>query len=495
MAKKTGFMKSVPLPVKLSLVACAVITALAGVYLISSPNSNKMLVSENAGKIDIAVTPTIKNGEDQTVESEIINEVYAEAKQEQLEEAKSGTGSYLDKIKLENDKNVAEKLVEKEKEIEEQAAIDTLLGVQNEVATQRKRNEIDEDRGRLIETHEEMDTYMPPVEIMPLFDKDAFLMQETGRKNEFLKTRQAAVANVLAVNMSGRGSSVSSRYEPSNSKGDNGMNWNDSSQGSASGAGSMANYLTDSSRLKNTVEKGKQNQMAKLDKYRADNGVKSSTYDQTTSDSSSSNNATDSVDSVINDLANPMGFTDQSSMTFITPGTIYYSVLEIGVNTDEVSHVRALIVQEGPLKGGILLGLPERRGQKAIIAFNKLSLHGREFGIDAVALDLETMRTGIADSVDNHTFERYTKLMAAAFISGYADSLSGGTTKTYSDGTTETIIERLPDTDDQIAYAIGKAGDKLVPIFEREFDRQPTIEIDSNREIAIMLLSGLQIIE
>lgn len=179
---------------------------------------------------------------------------------------------------------------------------------------------------------------------------------------------------------------------------------------------------------------------------------------------------------------------------YITTGTTFYGILNIGVNTDELSPVQASIVEEGLLKGAMLTGMPTRTGEKATITFTNMSLDGRDYAINAVAIDLDTMRTGLADDVDHHTFERYFGLAAAAALQGYAEALSGVSTTENLDGSTERTTPALPNPRDQALYAAGKIGETLVPIQEEKFNRQPTITVEGNgREIGLLFISGLTV--
>lgn len=192
-------------------------------------------------------------------------------------------------------------------------------------------------------------------------------------------------------------------------------------------------------------------------------------------------------------LVSPTSTIQKTVAPYITTGTMYYAVLEIGINTDELSPVRATVVQEGPLKGAVLVGEPSRNGEKSVITFKSMSVNGKDYAVSVVALDPDTMRTGLADDVDHHTFERYFKLATASIVAGYAEALNGNTTTVNSDGSSQSVKERLPKTSDQIASAIGKVGSVLAPKYEKEFDRAPTITVNGNRDLGIMFMSGVQL--
>jgi hypothetical protein len=178
---------------------------------------------------------------------------------------------------------------------------------------------------------------------------------------------------------------------------------------------------------------------------------------------------------------------------FVHVGETYYSVLQIGVNTDEISPIRAVSVDKGILDGAVFVGSPARVGEKATLTFTSMSLKGRSYKINAIALDPETYRSGIADGVDNHVFSRYSKLALAAFVDGYAQSLTNIQTTTNTDGSQSSISSQVPAASDQVAIGLGKVGQKMTPIFEREFDEPPTITVEANRSIVIMFMQELDL--
>jgi hypothetical protein len=177
----------------------------------------------------------------------------------------------------------------------------------------------------------------------------------------------------------------------------------------------------------------------------------------------------------------------------VTVGQTFYSVLQIGVNTDEISPVRAVTVQKGLLEGAVLTGEPARTGEKAKIQFTNMSWKGKSYSITAIALDPETYRSALADNVDNHTFERYSKLAIASFVDGYADALQDSQTTTNSDGSSSTKTSALPNAADQIKMGVGKMGEKFSPIFEKEFDRAPTITVEPNKSIIVMFMAKVDL--
>lgn len=200
-----------------------------------------------------------------------------------------------------------------------------------------------------------------------------------------------------------------------------------------------------------------------------------------------------SAPSAMQDLNNPVGYTPVARSTKIMPGDRFYAILDIGVNTDEISPIRGTIIQAGPLNGAVFIGEPARLGSKAVLKLTKLTIGKSSFTVNAVAQDPITNRTAVRDDVNHHTFERYSKLILAAGLEGYADALTRTRTVERSDGSTEVINDGLPDGSDQALYAAGRVGQVLVPKFEKGFDRVPTVTIEAGREIIIMFMDELEI--
>lgn len=176
-------------------------------------------------------------------------------------------------------------------------------------------------------------------------------------------------------------------------------------------------------------------------------------------------------------------------------GDTFMAVLQIGVNTDEISTVKATIVEKGPLEGAVLVGTPSRVGEKAHIGFDSMGLKRKGYSINAVALDPDTYRSAVADGVDRHTLSRWGSLGLAAFVEGYADAMTTSQTVNSSDGSSTTTRDGLPNSSDQAKYAIGNIGRRAVPLMEQQFSRPPTVTVEANRVIMIMFTSEVNLDE
>ncbi|MGD1524376.1 TrbI/VirB10 family protein [Vibrio owensii] len=479
-----------PTMARIGVVVCSVL-AVGSVFMYSSLSSDNALISgAGAGKVDVNFNPSKSDiskdgaGEKVTTNSEEIKQVYEQDRKNQRQEAEENPDvSYVETLALEN---AEDKIQEAEDKIE---ALGDLKGQNQEVIPneqfqklmERKKLREQQERLRQQEASKKNEPAKKQVSVIPAItaeELDAFLLKEL--EGVTTRSEEKKAIEGYALNPQPAQSIVLSSSADNNSTG-----------ASASGAGyvsysqqtkkenvPMIQRMTQKGRLASNVEVRKASAMDNMQSMR--NKAGAGTQGLPTNPAATSYAS----------LVDPVNLKPQNAAEHITAGTVFYSVLEIGVNTDEISPVRATIVQEGPLKGAVLLGQPERRGEKAMITFNNMSIDGKDVSINAIALDLDTMRSALADDVDRHIIERYGKLITAAMVQGYAESLVNTSTVTNSDGSTEKVSERLPNTRDQMAYAIGRAGEELVPIFEDEFQRKPTVYVDSNKEIGIMFMAG-----
>lgn len=193
-----------------------------------------------------------------------------------------------------------------------------------------------------------------------------------------------------------------------------------------------------------------------------------------------------------NDYARYIGSVETESVAQVVKvgaGDIFYTKLQIGVNTDEVSPIRAEILS-GELAGAVLLGYPKRAGEKAIIELSTMSFQGNTYSIDAVALDLETKRTAMADDVDKHYARNMAYLTIASIISGYSSSLQNWeeTTESGIGGETVKKQEKLDNFEDRVMVGVGEAGEELKSVFKDQINREPTVYVYP-QDIAVMFMS------
>lgn len=181
-------------------------------------------------------------------------------------------------------------------------------------------------------------------------------------------------------------------------------------------------------------------------------------------------------------------------------GSIFFGVLETAINSDEPSPILAKIVQ-GPLKGAKLIGTIEvpDKGEKIVLKFNTINMPSEKSSnkISAVAIDPDSARTALASDVDNHYFLRWGSLFASAFLEGYSKAVgeSGTTvnTTTAPGSTTTTTNKASLSGKEQLFEGLGRVGERWSEALGDNFNRKPTITIDSGVGVGILITSDLKL--
>ncbi len=184
----------------------------------------------------------------------------------------------------------------------------------------------------------------------------------------------------------------------------------------------------------------------------------------------------------------------QSSPLPLQTGDILYAVVDTGVNSDVPSAVMATVMT-GKYNKTKLIGRFQRHEERLVLAFtNAILPDGSRVQLEAYAIDPETTEGSVASSVDTHFFSRWGGLIAASFLEGLgqAKRMSGATSTLYgSSGTNASDYMLWNDysLEDQAWIAAGKVGEKSGKIFEKNFDRPPTVYLEAGSAIGVLIMN------
>lgn len=185
--------------------------------------------------------------------------------------------------------------------------------------------------------------------------------------------------------------------------------------------------------------------------------------------------------------------TSASSAPAIKPGDLLYAIIDTGVNSDIPSAVMATVAS-GKYKTARLLGGFQRHDERLVLAFTRAILpSGETIQLEAYAVDPTTTEASVASSVDTHFFSRWGGLVASAFLEGL------GSAKRYS-GSQSIIYGNNGENNDQMVWntyspadqawiAAGKVGEKVGKVFERNFERSPTVYLESGTPVGVLILN------
>lgn len=178
----------------------------------------------------------------------------------------------------------------------------------------------------------------------------------------------------------------------------------------------------------------------------------------------------------------------------LKPGDLLYAVIETGVNSDVPSAVMATVAS-GKYKNARLLGKFQRFEERLVLAFSRIVLpSGEDLQIEGYAVDPSTSEASVASSVDTHFFSRWGGLVASAFLEGLgsAKRYSGSQSTIYGTNngdTTDQMVWNTYSLSDQAWIAAGKVGEKAGKIFERNFERPPTVYLESGTPVGVLVLN------
>jgi type IV secretory pathway VirB10-like protein len=184
---------------------------------------------------------------------------------------------------------------------------------------------------------------------------------------------------------------------------------------------------------------------------------------------------------------------DNSGMN-VKPGDLLYAVVETAVNSDVPSAVMATVTV-GPYRKTRLLGKFQRFEERLVLVFSRAILpSGEDLQLEAYAVDPDTSEASVATSVDTHFFSRWGGLVAASFLEGLATAkrFSGSQSTIYGAANGETTDQMVWNTyspADQAWIAAGKVGEKAGRIFERNFDRPPTVYLEQGTPVGVLILN------
>jgi intracellular multiplication protein IcmE len=160
--------------------------------------------------------------------------------------------------------------------------------------------------------------------------------------------------------------------------------------------------------------------------------------------------------------------------TLVAAGTVNYVQLLTEANSDVPGPILAQILS-GPLSGGRAIGRFQVMGDYLVMTFNTVSLKGKDYPINAMALDPDTTLGGMATEVDHRYLSRVLLPAAGAFVSAFGKALAETDTETtVSDGTV--VSEQAKKgTKEAIYSGIGEMGETVADFLRDEAKKTKTL--------------------
>lgn len=178
----------------------------------------------------------------------------------------------------------------------------------------------------------------------------------------------------------------------------------------------------------------------------------------------------------------------------VKPGDLLYAIVDTGVNSDVPSAVLATVAS-GKYRNSRLIGSFQRFDERIVLSFARLiTPEGKSLQLEAYAVDPATSEASVATSVNTHFFERWGGLVASSFLAGLGEAkrFSGAQSTLYGglNGTSDQMIWKRYNLEDQAWIAAGKVGEKAADKFEKNFDRPPTVHLASGTPIGVLVMKA-----
>ncbi len=173
-------------------------------------------------------------------------------------------------------------------------------------------------------------------------------------------------------------------------------------------------------------------------------------------------------------------------------GEILYAIVETAINSDVSSPVMASVIS-GQHRKTKFIGSFARFDKRLVVKFDRAILpDGSEVEVEAFAVDPNTTEASVASKVNTHFFSRWGGLVAASFLEGFGEAtkFSGAESvdNVYGESTGGMVFNDYT-VSDQLWIAAGKVGERASEVFAQNFNRPPTVYLNTGAEMGILILN------
>lgn len=183
-----------------------------------------------------------------------------------------------------------------------------------------------------------------------------------------------------------------------------------------------------------------------------------------------------------------------SGPPIVNAGTVSYGQLLTEANSDVPAPVLAQIVS-GPLAGARAVGsfqIANGYNDYLVLTFTLADRKGKDFTIQAIALDPDTTLAGMATEVDQRYFTRVVLPAAAAFLQGFGSAL-GETSSSTSQGQNSTVVTQAsPGLTQGAAQGAAAAAQTAAGFFQNQANiTKPLVRIAAGTPIGLFFVKSV----
>ncbi len=178
--------------------------------------------------------------------------------------------------------------------------------------------------------------------------------------------------------------------------------------------------------------------------------------------------------------------------TLVPAGTVSYGQLLTEANSDIPGPILAQIMS-GPLAGARAVGSFQDINDYLVLQFSLVNFKGKDYQLNAVALDPDTTLGGLATDVDPRYFTRVVLPAAAGFMQGLGSALSQGSSSVVTNGTTTIVQQSGKGIQQGMFQGLGQASQAMSQFFENQANNTKTlVRVAAGTPIGIFYVASVQ---
>ncbi|MDP9126657.1 MAG: hypothetical protein M3N08_00150 [Pseudomonadota bacterium] len=178
----------------------------------------------------------------------------------------------------------------------------------------------------------------------------------------------------------------------------------------------------------------------------------------------------------------------------VAAGTINYGQLLTEANSDLPLPILALIAS-GPLAGAKAVGdfqVASGYGDYLVMHFKTATLKGKDYKIDAYAIDPDTTLGGMATETDQRYLTRLILPAAASFLQGVGTALGTVPSETTTNGTSTIISQGSVGVKQGLYQGLGQAASTASSFFQEQANKvKPLVRVAANTPIGLFFTTSV----
>lgn len=176
----------------------------------------------------------------------------------------------------------------------------------------------------------------------------------------------------------------------------------------------------------------------------------------------------------------------------VPAGTVNYAQLLVEANSDVPGPILAQILS-GPLAGARAVGRFTVMNDYLVLQFTLVSFKGKDYSINALALDPDTTLGGMATDIDERWISRVLLPAAAGFMQGLGSALAQGSSSVVTNGTTTVVQQSGKGIQQGVFQGLAQVGQTMSQYFQNEANNtKPLIRVAAGTPMGLFFTTSVR---